>query len=94
MKEVFGPRAYELPISSIKGATGHMMAAAGIVELIASLKCIREGVIPPTINYENPDPECNLNYVPNEAQRISVKTVLSNSFGFGGQNSSIVIRNI
>ena len=94
MKEVFGPRAYELPISSIKGATGHMMAAAGIVELIASLKSIKEGIVPPTINYENPDPECDLNYVPNQAQRTAVKTVLSNSFGFGGQNSSIVVRDI
>jgi len=94
MKEVFGPRAYELPISSIKGATGHMMAAAGIVELIASLKGIREGIVPPTINYENPDPDCDLNYVPNQAQRVAVKTVLSNSFGFGGQNASIVVREI
>jgi 3-oxoacyl-[acyl-carrier-protein] synthase II len=94
VKEVFGPRAYEIPISSIKGATGHMMAAAGIVELIVSLKSIREGIVPPTINYENRDPECDLNYVPNQAQRVPVKTVLSNSFGFGGQNASIVVRDI
>ncbi len=94
VKEVFGPRAYELAISSIKGATGHMMAAAGIVELITSLKSIREGIIPPTINYENQDPECDLDYVPNQARRISVRTVLSNSFGFGGQNSSIVVRDM
>jgi 3-oxoacyl-[acyl-carrier-protein] synthase II len=91
VKEVFGKKAYEVPMSSIKGATGHMMAAAGIVELIASLKSIREGIIPPTINYENPDPGCDLNYVPNHAQRVSVRTVLSSSFGFGGQNASIVV---
>jgi 3-oxoacyl-[acyl-carrier-protein] synthase II len=92
VKRVFGARAYQLPISSIKGATGHMMAGAGIVELIASLKSIREGIIPPTINYENRDPDCDLNYIPNHAQRIAVNTVLSNSFGFGGQNASIVVR--
>lgn len=75
-------------------ATGHMMAAAGIVELIVSLKSIREGIVPPTINYENPDPECDINCVPNQAQRIAVKTVLSNSFRFGGQNASIVVTDI
>jgi 3-oxoacyl-[acyl-carrier-protein] synthase II len=94
VKEVFGPRAYDMAVSSIKGATGHMMGAAGIVELIVSLMSIREGILPPTINYENPDPACDLDYVPNEAKRITVKTVLSNSFGFGGQNSSIVIRGV
>lgn len=92
VKEVFGQRAYGLPISSIKGATGHMMAAAGVVELIVSLMIIREGIVPPTINLENPDPECDLDYIPNRARRVPVKTVLSNSFGFGGQNASIVIK--
>lgn len=69
-----------------------MMAGAGIVELIASLKSIREGIIPPTTTYENRDPDCDLNYIPNHAQSIAVNTVLSNSFGFGGQNASIVVR--
>lgn len=94
MKKVFGPGAYGMAISSIKGATGHMMAASGMVELIASLRCIREGSIPPTINYENRDPDCDLDYVPNEARRASVRTVMSNSFGFGGQNASIIVRGI
>ncbi len=94
IKEVFGPRAYQIPVSSIKGATGHMIAAAGIIELIASLKAINQSTIPPTINYDEPDPECDLNYVPNHAQHLSINTVMSNSFGFGGQNASIVVRKI
>jgi 3-oxoacyl-[acyl-carrier-protein] synthase II len=69
-----------------------MMAAAGVVELIVSLMSIREGIVPPTINLKNPDPECDLDYVPNRARLVPVKTVLSNSFGFGGQNASIVVR--
>ena len=94
IKEVFGPRSYQLPVSSIKGATGHMIAAAGIVELVASLHAINHGLVPPTINYEEADPECDLNYVPNSAEHFPVSTVMSNSFGFGGQNACIIIRKI
>lgn len=94
IKEVYGDRAYRIPVSSIKGATGHMIAAAGIVELIASTKAIREGIIPPTINYQEKDPECDLHYVPNEAQASPVTTVMSNSFGFGGQNACLIVRSI
>ena len=71
--------------------TGHMITATGVIELIVSLLAIRDGVIPPTINYETPDPDCDLDYVPNVARDISCHRVLSNSFGFGGQNVSLVI---
>lgn len=94
IKEVFGPSAFHIPVSSIKGATGHMIAAAGIVELIASVKAIQENTLPPTINYEQQDPECDLHYVPNQSQKMPIRTVLSNSFGFGGQNATIVIRRL
>jgi 3-oxoacyl-[acyl-carrier-protein] synthase II len=71
---------------------GHMIAAAGAVELIASILTIRNGIIPPTINYETPDEACDLDYVPNKARPASVKTVLSNSFGFGGQNVALIVK--
>ncbi|MBI2095216.1 MAG: beta-ketoacyl-[acyl-carrier-protein] synthase family protein [Candidatus Omnitrophica bacterium] len=86
VKEVFGETARRIPMSSIKSMLGHMIAAAGAVELVASVLTIREGVIPPTINYRTPDENCDLDYVPNHARRAAVDTVLSNSFGFGGQN--------
>jgi 3-oxoacyl-[acyl-carrier-protein] synthase II len=70
---------------------GHLIAAAGAVELIISVMTLREGVLPPTINYENPDPECDLDYVPNMARKKKVQHVLSNSFGFGGQNISLIV---
>jgi 3-oxoacyl-[acyl-carrier-protein] synthase II len=92
IKQVFGRGAYEIPVSSIKGATGHLIAAAGITELVACVKIIQEGIIPPTINLTDPDPECDLDYVPNHARRMPVRTILSNSFGFGGQNASLVLR--
>ena len=92
IKEVFGARAYQLPVSSIKGATGHMIAAAGVAEIIASVKAIGQSLVPPTINYNEPDPECDLHYVPNHARHLFINTVLSNSFGFGGQNASVIIR--
>jgi 3-oxoacyl-[acyl-carrier-protein] synthase II len=84
--------ARKVPISSTKGATGHCLGAAGAVEAIFSLLAIRDGVLPPTINLETPDPTCDLDYIPNEARRADVRTAVSNSFGFGGHNASIVLR--
>ena len=92
VKEVFGTDAKKIPMSSIKSMLGHMIAAAGAVEMIASILTIREGIIPATINYETPDEVCDLDYVPNKARKASVKTVLSNSFGFGGQNIALIIK--
>jgi 3-oxoacyl-[acyl-carrier-protein] synthase II len=91
IKTVFGEAAYDLPISSTKSMTGHMFGAAGAVEAIFSIKTIETGWIPPTINYEIPDPECDLDYVPNEARQKEVNLVLSNSFGFGGHNACLVL---
>ena len=91
IKKVFGPRAYQIPISSSKSMLGHLIAAAGAAELITSIMTIQRGVLPPTINYETPDPECDLDYVPNTAREKKVDHVLSNSFGFGGQNVSLVV---
>jgi 3-oxoacyl-[acyl-carrier-protein] synthase II len=92
IREVFGDRAREIPISSIKSMLGHLIAAAGAVELIACVLTIRDGMIPPTINYSQPDPNCDLDYVPNQPRRSEVRTALSNSFGFGGQNNTLVVR--
>ncbi len=91
-KEVFGERAYKLPMSSTKGTTGHLIAAAGAAEMIACVKAIENGILPPTINQEESDPECDLDYVPNEAREQKVDVAMSNSFGFGGQNISLLIR--
>ncbi|MCH8045600.1 MAG: beta-ketoacyl-ACP synthase II [Planctomycetes bacterium] len=92
IKEVFGERAYKTPISSTKSMMGHLIAAAGATELIICLLAIRDNVLPPTINYETPDPDCDLDYIPNEARAAKCNTVLSNSFGFGGQNITLVAR--
>ena len=91
IKKVFGERAYKIPVSSSKSMLGHLIAAAGAAELITSIMTIQRGVIVPTINYETPDPECDLDYVPNSAREQRVDHVLSNSFGFGGQNVSLVV---
>jgi 3-oxoacyl-[acyl-carrier-protein] synthase II len=92
IRHAFGEHAKTVPISSIKSMLGHLIAAAGGVELITCVLAIRDGVIPPTINYEYPDVNCDLDYVPNKARKAKVRTALSNSFGFGGQNNTLVIR--
>jgi len=92
IKRTFGEGAYRLPISSTKSMMGHLIAAAGSVEAIVCLLAIRDGILPPTINLENPDPECDLDYVPNESRHKHVDVALSNSFGFGGQNITLILR--
>ena len=92
IKKAFGESAYNVPISSTKSMMGHLIAAAGSVEAIVCLLAIRDGVMPPTANLENPDPECDLDYIPHVARRKAVDIALSNSFGFGGQNISLILR--
>jgi 3-oxoacyl-(acyl-carrier-protein) synthase len=92
IKTVFGSHARKLAVSSTKGATGHMLGAAGAVEMVVCSKAIQTGTVPPTINYQVPDPDCYLDYVPNTARQMNVEAVLNNSFGFGGHNASILAR--
>lgn len=91
MKEVFGGKENTPPASSTKGATGHLMGAGGLTELIACIKSIEHGIMPPTLNLATPDPECDLDYVPNVARKGDINAAMSNSLGFGGQNSSIIV---
>jgi len=91
IKAVFGKRAPSIPVSSTKSMMGHLIAAAGAVEAIISLLAMRDGIIPPTINYQTPDPNCDLDYVPNQARPGVLARAMSNSFGFGGQNISLVL---
>lgn len=90
IKTVFGERAYSVPISSTKSMTGHLLGGAGALESLVCILAIRDGKVPPTINYETPDPECDLDYVPNEARDVRVDRAMTNSFGFGGHNVSLV----
>jgi len=90
IKKMFGEQAYRMPVSATKSMIGHAFGAAGALECVAAVESIRHGIIPPTINYEHPDPECDLDYVPNEARRADVRVVLKNSFGFGGQNACLL----
>ncbi|HYG25209.1 MAG TPA: beta-ketoacyl-ACP synthase II [Verrucomicrobiae bacterium] len=92
IKTVFGEHARKLVVSSTKGATGHMLGAAGAVEMIACVKAIQTNIVPPTINLQNPDPECDLDYVPNTARQMPVNAIVNNSFGFGGHNASIIAK--
>ena len=92
IKKNFGKLAYEIPISSTKSMIGHSLGAAGALEAVACVKSILEGAIHPTINYQTPDPECDLDYVPNKARIKPINVVLSNAFGFGGQNACLVFK--
>ena len=92
IKKVFGDHARQLMVSSTKSMTGHLLGAAGGIEAIVSVKTLQSGEVPPTINYETPDPECDLDYVPNVKRRADVRTVMSNNLGFGGQNAAIILR--
>jgi 3-oxoacyl-[acyl-carrier-protein] synthase II len=92
LKRVFGARAHKVPISATKSMTGHLLGAAGALQAIITVMAVREGIIPPTINYTTPDPQCDLDYVPNVARRAPIKVALSNSFGFGGHNTALVFK--
>ena len=94
IKKTFKERAYNIPISSTKSMIGHALGGAGALEAIATILSIINQKAHPTINLENPDPECDLNYIPNKAQDIKIKHAMSNNFGFGGQNASIIIKKV
>lgn len=91
IKTVFGEHAYQVPISSTKSMTGHLLGAAGAIEAVLCVRALQENLLPPTINYEYPDPDCDLDYVPNQARPQAIQTVMSNSFGFGGHNAVIIL---
>jgi 3-oxoacyl-[acyl-carrier-protein] synthase II len=92
IKDLMGEHAYNVAVSSTKSMTGHLLAGAGALEALICTKVLQDGIIPPTINYETPDPDCDLDYVPNEARQASIHTAMSNSFGFGGHNACLILR--
>jgi 3-oxoacyl-[acyl-carrier-protein] synthase II len=92
IKKVFKEHAYKIPVNSTKSMVGHLLGAAGAVELVVCILSVRDGVVHPTVNLENADPECDLDYVPGRARNVAVRAALSNSFGFGGHNASIVVK--
>jgi 3-oxoacyl-[acyl-carrier-protein] synthase II len=94
MKAAFGAHAYKLAISSTKSMTGHLLGAAGVVEAVLTILAMRDGVVPPTINLDNADPDCDLDFVPNTARQMRVDVAMSNSFGFGGTNGTLVFRRL
>ena len=92
IKAAFGEKAYEIPVSSTKSMTGHMMGATGALEVIFCVQAVREAILPPTIHYQTPDPECDLDYIPNQAREKKIDLAISNAFGFGGHNAVLAIR--
>jgi 3-oxoacyl-(acyl-carrier-protein) synthase len=94
MKSVFDEQAYKIPISSTKSMTGHLLGASGAIEAAVSVQVISKSAIPPTINLESPDPDCDLNYTPNASVNKAIDTAMSNSFGFGGHNSSLIFQKV
>ena len=91
IKTVFGEHAYRVPISSTKSMTGHLLGASGALEALFCVQALQHGLIPPTINYQTPDPDCDLDYTPHRARKIELRHVMSNSFGFGGHNATIIL---
>jgi 3-oxoacyl-[acyl-carrier-protein] synthase II len=91
IKMVFGQQAYKIPVSSTKSMTGHLLGASGTLEAVVCAQVLRENLLPPTINYETPDPVCDLDYVPNQARPAHPQHVMSNSFGFGGHNATLIL---
>ena len=94
IKRAFGGHAYKMAVSSTKSMTGHLLGAAGVLEAVFSILAIRDNVAPPTINYHTPDPDCDLDFVPNVARQLKIDVALSNSFGFGGTNGTLIFRRL